>query len=333
MSARVVTRFGECFEVQFQRKRDVDSRDGLLYLYHLLDSAKSRGLRRVSVFRVGSTIPNFDNRIDPALLNRLRRGFDSGEITFDVPESANYKEIVLDYSDFDPQPPATDEEIRQFIVHTVYWLSYRYGNRLPVSFEDSVDLEYLGVGAEDMRRNVWLLEQDGLLEKSNIPGMGRPTARLIKAYEARKSTPIGNEQVFPKGTQYEAFKAIKNILRSAKTEIVIMDNYLDDSVLDVLEALPAVPSLKLLTSKTPKDFKVAVSKFKSQYQSPIEVRLHHKQVHDRVIMIDDVVFYALGASIKDAGTALFFINKLEDQSNIARVRSEFQAIWGSSQPL
>jgi hypothetical protein len=56
-------------------------------------------------------------------------------------------------------------------------------------------------------------------------------------------------------------------------------------------------------------------------------------VHDRAIIIDDTNFYALGASIKDAGTQLFFINKIEDPANITRLRSEFQMIWASAQPL
>jgi hypothetical protein len=139
--------------------------------------------------------------------------------------------------------------------------------------------------------------------------------------------------VFPKGTQYEAYKEIKNILRSATKEILIVDNYLDDSVLDMLEALPAQPSLRLLTSRAPKDFQVSVKKFSSQYQQAIEVKVHHKEIHDRAVVIDDADFYALGASIKDAGAQLFFINRVEDPGNIARLRTELQTIWASAKPL
>ena len=84
----------------------------------------------------------------------------------------------------------------------------------------------------------------------------------------------------------------------------------------------------MLTVKVPKDFEVAVKKFSSQYQQTVEVKLHDKQVHDRVIVVDDARFYALGASIKDAGTQLFFINKVEDPSNITRLRSVFQTHLG-----
>jgi hypothetical protein len=87
-----------------------------------------------------------------------------------------------------------------------------------VQFDSEADLEYLGAAAEDIRRNGWLLEEEGLLERSRMPGIGRPTAALVKMYEAKKSTILGREQVFPKGTQYDAFKAIKQILRSATKE-------------------------------------------------------------------------------------------------------------------
>ena len=66
--------------------------------------------------------------------------------------------------DFQQQSPASDEEIRQLILHEAYWLSYRYGNRHPVQFDSETDLEYLGVGFQDIQRNQWVLEQDALLE-------------------------------------------------------------------------------------------------------------------------------------------------------------------------
>jgi hypothetical protein len=163
--------------------------------------------------------------------------------------------------------------------------------------------------------------------------MGRPTAKLVGLYESQQSISLPNEKVFPKGTQYEAFKEITGILRSATREIFIADNYLDESVLDMLAALPMRPVLKLLTYTRPADFKVAVKRFQSQYQRPIEVRLHQKEVHDRAIVIDDTHFYALGASIKDIGEKLALLNRLEDSANIAKLRNELQSIWDSAQPL
>lgn len=337
---QLVTRLGECFEVDPQGNGRADNRDGVLHYFHLNDKVKGRGLLRVFVYRGGPrdfyapSTAEFDRRIDTVLLNTIRRRFDSGELTFDVPEGATYfKEILLTLEDFQPQPPASDEEIRQLILHEAYWLSYRYGNRHPVQFDSETDLEYLGVGGQDIRRNQWVLEQDALLEQSMIPGIGRPKFQLVKMYESRQSTVIRNEQVFPKGTQYDAFKAVTNILRTATKEILVVDNYLGISLLEMIEAIPSKPAARLLTFKPSPDFRAAFAAFKKQYGQSVKVRLHQKEVHDRAIVVDDRDFFALGASIKDLGDKLSLLNKVEDPANVARLRAEFQTIWASASPL
>jgi len=337
---QLVTRLGECFEVAPQGKDRADNPDGVLHYFHLTDLVKGRGTRKVSVYRGGPrdfyapSIAEFDRRIDMVLLNTLRRRFDSGELTFDVPEGATYyKEVLVTPDDFQPSPPASDEEIRQLILHEAYWLSYKLGNRYPVQFDSETDLEYLGVGVQDIRRNQWVLEEEGLLEQSKIPGNGRPRVTLVKMYESRHSTPLRNEQVFPKGTQFEAFKAVTNILRTATRDLLVVDNYLGGSILDMIEAIPSKPAVRLLTFKPSSDFKVAVAAFKKQYSQSIEVRLHQKEVHDRAIVVDDRDFFALGASIKDLGDKLSLLNKVEDPANIARLRAEFHTIWASASPL
>src|SRR5271155_1683501 len=189
---RLVTRHGECFEVSPQGKDKADNRDGLLYFFDLTDLVKGRGLLRVSVYRGGmkdcyAPIAEFDRRIDTVLLNTIRSRFDSGELTFDVPQGATYyTEIVLTPEDFQ-QPRVSDEEIRQLILHEVYWLSFKYGDRQPVVIESETDLEYLGVKVQDIQRNQWVLEQEGLLGQSRVLGVGKLTIQLVKMYESPQS--------------------------------------------------------------------------------------------------------------------------------------------------
>lgn len=337
---RLVTRNGECFEVSPEGTHTPHDRDGVLHYFHLVDLTKDRGMRRVSVYRGGprdfyaTSVAEFDRRIETVLLNTIRRGFDSADLSFDVPEGAtHYKEILVTPTDFQRQMAASDQEIRQLILHEAYWLSYRHGNRYPVQFDLETDLEYLGVEVQDIRRNQWVLQEEGLLEQSTVPGNGRPKVQLVKLYESRQSTVLRNEQVFPKGTQYEAFKAITSMMRTATKEILVVDNYLGSSLLEMVEAIPSQPSIRLLTFKPSADFKVAVTTFQKQYGQTPEVRLHQREVHDRAIVIDDKHFFALGASIKDLGDKLSLLNKLEDPANIARLRAEFQAIWASASSL
>lgn len=141
--------------------------------------------------------------------------------------------------------------------------------------------------------------------------------------------PASSVSVFPAGTPHDAFTKISAIFGSATTEIFVTDNYLDGSVLDMLAAVPSKLSIKLLTAKTSPDFKTALKQFRLQYGHQIEVR-NTKQVHDRAIVIDNKDFYALGASIKDAGSKLSLLSKLQDVSAIAKLQTELQRVWTSA---
>jgi len=144
---------------------------------------------------------------------------------------------------------------------------------------------------------------------------------------------LPSEQVFPKGSQHDGYKAITKIMQSAATQIFVVDNYLDNSLVERIEAIPARPAIRLLTFKPSADFKRAVIAFEKQYTQTVEVRVHQKEVHDRAIVIDDTTFFALGASIKDLGDKLSLLNRLEDQTAIRTLRSELEAIWASARLL
>jgi hypothetical protein len=326
----LVTLGGECFEVEFRDTQINPHRDGVFYLFYITDLKSERGRRLISLV-VPSDHPGLDN----ARLNSIRRAFDSGAFSFDDPyDDINFREVPFTLPKIGaPREKANEEEIRQLIMNEAYLLSWKHNRREPVQFDSPVDLDYLGVDETAIRQNQWFLEQEGLLEVSAIPGMGRPTQKLIKLFESRQSIQTSREWVFPPKTPYEAFKAITIILQSAQKEIFIADNYVNSEVLDMLAAIPARPAIKILTHKPSADFKVAVSKFVSQYGGSIEVRLHGAQIHDRAIVVDDKDFYALGGSIKDLGRSLALMNKLEDPSAIAKLRSVLSAIWVSAPVL
>jgi hypothetical protein len=324
-----VTLGGECFQLELQRTSADIRRDGIVYLYHITDLKSGRGVRLVSLVTPGDH-PGLDN----TRINAIRRAFDSGAFSFEDPHNQiNYRELPFAAEDVDPKTSASDAGIRQLIMIEAYWLSWKYGDRMPVQFDGPVDLNYLGVDSGVVQRNQWFLERKGLLLESNIPGLGRPTEKLIEFYESQQSAQTTGEWVFAPKTQYDAFKTIREILRSAKKDILLVDNFLGDEVLDMLAALPTKPAVRILTHKPPLDFKVAISKYLSQYGGSIEVKRHGAQIHDRAIVIDDTDFYALGASIKDFGKGLSLINKLEDSAAITTLRSTLSAIWNSASVL
>src|SRR5690349_2808223 len=99
----LVTMGGECFDAQFIDPGQADGRDGTLFFFKLRDLVKDRGFRNVSLFLSGTDrvfVEDYDARIQTVTLNALRRAFDSGTITFDLPAIPDrYYELHLRATD------------------------------------------------------------------------------------------------------------------------------------------------------------------------------------------------------------------------------------------
>jgi pyrimidine deaminase RibD-like protein len=204
LRTKLVTLKGECFDVEFQGERTVAERDGVFHNFHLTDLVRDRGLLRVSVHRGGPrdiyvpSVAEYDRREDAVVLNVIRRAFDCGYINFEAPnESSSYKEFSLQPSDFDKQSLKNDAEIRTYIIHKAYWLSYRYPMQssptdvlYPIQFDETLDLEYLGACVADILRNIQRLRNQGLLEKV-LEANARPSERLMQSYESGDSAALG----------------------------------------------------------------------------------------------------------------------------------------------
>jgi predicted nucleotide-binding protein len=192
---KLVTLGGQCFEAEFEREERAADRDGIYYFFRLKDLTGNRGELFVRIFRFGPKEmldPNYDRRIEAVRLNAIRRALDAKTLSFDrLREPRQYQHVPLTPADFKPQPAVSEDEIRRFIKRKAYWLSFRYSpdGRYPVQFDDPVDLEYLGIDADDVIRNVYFLGEQGFLGKTTIPGMGRPNPTLIEEYEAASVKP------------------------------------------------------------------------------------------------------------------------------------------------
>lgn len=189
----LVTAGGECFETHYVDSGPADGRDGVVYHFKLQDLVKDRGLRNVSMFRSGTDrvfIENYDTRVEIVRLNTLRRAFDSGDFSFELPVvPGQYRELRLRASDFQPQKKASDETIRKFIKFGAYFLGFkrRPGPHAFVDFDCPEDLDYLGATSADIERNVWLLTDQGYLRSSAAtlanPLRSAPTSKLIEEIE------------------------------------------------------------------------------------------------------------------------------------------------------
>jgi hypothetical protein len=124
--------------------------------------------------------------------------------------------------------------------------------------------------------------------------------------------------IFFKGQIYDAFKLIMDIIRSAGKSIVIVDNYADDSVLEMLSKKKKHVTVTIVTDKPGRLSPLAVSKFIAQY--PVLQVLKSDEFHDRFIFIDDSKLYHVGASLKDAGKKCFALSLIESSDILFSAR-------------
>ena len=125
------------------------------------------------------------------------------------------------------------------------------------------------------------------------------------------------QQIFYNGQIYDAYSLIVDIIKSAKNRVVIIDNYVDDSILKMLAKKENNVEVVILTSSNTNISKLDVTKFNKQYPT-LKVAATNN-FHDRFILIDGTDLYHCGASLKDLGKKCFAINKIEDNRFIGFV--------------
>ena len=121
------------------------------------------------------------------------------------------------------------------------------------------------------------------------------------------SEPILKDYIFYNGQQFDAYTFISDLVRKAKKEIILIDNYIDDSVLKILNKRANNVTATIYTAHISENLKLDLQKHNTQYQ-PIDIKVF-KDSHDRFLIIDDDVYH-IGASLKDLGKKIFAFSKL-----------------------
>src|ERR1039458_137825 len=155
--------------------------------------------------------------------------------------------------------------------------------------------------------------RDGYMGDIGYLGLWRDY--IVRVLESLGSTPQVDQQVIAAGEYYTARQAIRSILTNAKSSIAIFDEYLDDvEVLNTVEPYVANGiKVKLIKSGPKNSFKSDVDAMRKQYGSVVELRDYVTKSHDRFIIIDDADAYTVGSSLKDIGSNLTTITKLDDR--------------------
>lgn len=143
-----------------------------------------------------------------------------------------------------------------------------------------------------------LLEHDKMFEQ------------VFKAIESKGIKP--EKGIFFNGQVFDAYRFISDIIRGAKKSIILIDNYVDDSVLTLFSKKAKGVAVTMLTKNFSKQLRLDLKKYNSQYE-PIKV-LEFNNSHDRFLIIDEKETYHFGASLKDLGKKWFTFSKFDKES-------------------
>ena len=125
------------------------------------------------------------------------------------------------------------------------------------------------------------------------------------------------QRIFFEGQIYDAYSLIVDIIKKANKKILIIDNYVDDSIFKMLTKKKSNIEVIILTSNKSNIQNIDIQKFNKEY--PFLKVTRTNKFHDRFIIIDNKEMYHLGASIKDLVKKCFGINKIEDVKIIEKI--------------
>ncbi len=130
---------------------------------------------------------------------------------------------------------------------------------------------------------------------------------VFDAIESKNFQP--KQGIFYDGQIFDAYVFVVDLVKTAKKSLVLIDNYIDESVLLIFSKRKKNIPLTILTKVISKNLELDVKKFDAQY-APITIKIFNK-AHDRFLIIDDKTVYHIGASLKDLGKKWFAFSKMD----------------------
>ena len=164
--------------------------------------------------------------------------------------------------------------------------------------------------------NAQIFQRLDVMEQNQLAIVAHQTETDHKLEEVFRRLDSGNVQphqgIFYDGQIFDAYTFINDRIREATTHIILIDNYIDDSVLTILSKRADKVTATVYTKKPSAQLQLDIQKHNAQYP-PIEI-VEFDRSHDRFLCIDETVYH-LGASIKDLGKKWFAFNRMEMQTS------------------
>lgn len=199
----------------------------------------------------------------------------------------------------------SDKPVKFFSLDVIISVGYRVKSFRGTQFRqwaNSVLKEYLLKGysvnqrLNDMGKELAVIK-DTLYEHS----------KKIDFFVRTSLPPV--EGIFYDGQIFDAYKFATDLIRSARKSLLLIDNYVDDSVLLMLSKRNPGVTATVYTQKITPQLQLDLDKHNDQYP-PINIRTYRNS-HDRFLIVDDKEVYHIGASLKDLGKKMFAFSKLQ----------------------
>lgn len=139
---------------------------------------------------------------------------------------------------------------------------------------------------------------------------------------------LAREGVFFAGQQFDALSLVSSLVQEASGEVVLVDGFVDGSVLRLLAAKQPEVHIRILTDRPSSDFEALADAFQAQH-GELAVRTS-RAFHDRFLLVDDDIYH-LGASVKDAGRRGFMFSRVEEPDVVEAFRSKFEEAWNEAE--
>lgn len=135
--------------------------------------------------------------------------------------------------------------------------------------------------------------------------------RIDEIFDQINKSEIPEQGIFYDGQIYDAYTFVADLLRSARSRIILIDNYIDDTVLTLLNKRNSNVSVTIYTDRISRNLQLDIERHNTQY--PVIAVKTYRMAHDRFLIIDDKIYH-IGASIKDLGKKLFGFSLMHELS-------------------
>ena len=161
--------------------------------------------------------------------------------------------------------------------------------------------------------NAQVFQRIDTVEKKQIEYKIETDEKFNKIFDAIESKDIKPEKgIFFDGQIFDAYKFFSDLIKTANKSIVLIDNYVDESVLILFTKRKKDVKVTIFTKEISEQLSLDLRKYNSQYP-PIEIK-EFKQSHDRFMIIDNKEVYHFGASLKDLGRKWFAFSKFDKEA-------------------